>query len=322
MLPTFDLNFPRVWPETGLVATFRAEPADFVVEELVGFEPSGAGEHGCFHIEKTGHNTVWVAKALAERFGVAMADVGYCGLKDRHAITRQWFSVRVPTGGDIDLSGWDVPGVRVLAASRHSRKLRPGEHAGNRFVIRLRQIEGDHDTLSERFLQVSSQGVPNYFGEQRFGRDAGNLIQAHAMAGVHPTVWRQRKHQFALAAIRSWLFNQVLAERVRQGTWNVCVEGEPTGTPSGPLWGRGRLASAAALGELERAVTEEYRQWRDILEHTGVSQQRRPLCLFLDDASHYWEGDDFVMTFCLPPGAFATSVIRELVRTSPALPAE
>lgn len=315
----FDLNFPHAGSVSGLTAIFRAEPADFVVEEVVEFAPSGVGEHLYLHIEKVGQNTLWVAKELAAHFGGTLTDVGYCGLKDRQAIARQWFSVRLPRGKEANLEQWHLSGVRLLSFGRHDRKLRPGEHVGNRFVIRLRQVEGEHEQLNQCFAQVSLQGVPNYFGEQRFGRGGSNLLQAQSMVDAHPSVWRQRKHQFALASIRAWLFNQVLAERVRQGTWCVCVDGDPDSLPTGPLWGRGRLTSSAALNELECQVTAAFPQWRNVLEHTGVSQQRRPLCLLLAEAEQWWEGSDCLVSFLLPPGTFATSVIRELVSVRPAV---
>jgi tRNA pseudouridine13 synthase len=308
----FDLNFSRACSPTGASALFRVEPSDFVVEEQLGFDLTGSGEHLCLHIEKVGQNSLWVAKQLAGHFGVRMNDVGYCGLKDRQAVARQWFSVR--TGARVDgLSGDLFEGVRVLEGRRHAKKLRQGEHAGNAFTIRLRSIVGDRALLQERFQLIAKEGVPNYFGEQRFGINGGNLEQAAQLATEHPSVWRQRQHQFALSAIRAWIFNCVLAERVKDNSWQVLQEGDPEDHPSGPLWGRGRLASKGELLNLEERVVDQYSSWRNVLEHIGVAQERRQLRLLPDNMTFEWCGANGVLTFSLPSGTFATSVIRELL---------
>jgi tRNA pseudouridine13 synthase len=159
----------------------RVEPGDFRVDEVLGFEPSGAGEHAFLFVEKIGANTEWVARRIAEKAGVAPIAVGYAGLKDRHAVTRQSFSVQLPGRDDPDWSSLAIPGVRVLAASRHDRKLKRGSHRGNRFRIRVRDVEGDRERVESRIAVIRERGVPNYFGEQRFGRDAGNVDLAREM---------------------------------------------------------------------------------------------------------------------------------------------
>jgi tRNA pseudouridine13 synthase len=164
-------------PVTGRI---RVEPGDFRVDEELGFEPTGAGEHAFLLVEKIEANTEWVAKRLAGKAGVAPMNVGYAGLKDRHAITRQSFSVHLPGRPDPDWSALAIPGVRVLAASRHEKKLKRGAHRGNRFRIRVRDVDGDRGAVEQRLALIRERGVPNYFGEQRFGRDAGNIAQARA----------------------------------------------------------------------------------------------------------------------------------------------
>ena len=246
-----------------LTATLRREPGDFQVEELLGFEASGEGEHAFLLIEKSGANTEWVARRLADIAGVAPAAVGYAGLKDRHAVTRQAFTVQLPGRADPDWGSADIPGVRVLAASRHQRKLKRGAHRGNRFRIRLRDVHGEHAAVEAKLAAIHAQGVPNYFGEQRFGRDGGNLALAEALfAGKRmPRVQRG----FALSAARSELFNAVLATRVADASWDRALDGEvfmldgshaifgpePSDDglaqrlaaldihPTGPLWGGG-----------------------------------------------------------------------------------
>jgi tRNA pseudouridine13 synthase len=230
-------------------------------------------------------------------------------------MTRQWFSVAVNAKKTLDPAAVIIEGVKVLDVIRHDKKLRPGMHRGNQFVIRLRDVEGDASLLTQRFETVCQQGVPNYFGEQRFGRAAGNLELAVTLQDQHPSVWRERQYQFALSAIRSWLFNTVLAARVANGTWQECVSGEPMEWPTGPLWGRGRLASAAELQDTEKTLLASFPEWQNILEHTGVQQERRALKLMPSNGRQHWEGRDWVVTFDLPPGTYATCVLRELLQT-------
>jgi tRNA pseudouridine13 synthase len=315
----------------------RAQPADFRVDEVLGFEPSGAGEHAFLLIEKEGANTEWVARQLAIAADVAPMVVGFAGLKDRHAITRQTFTVQLPGRIDPDWTSLTIPGVRVLAATRHNRKLKRGAHRGNRFRIRLRDVCGDRDAVESRLATLRERGVPNYFGEQRFGRDGQNVALAHALFGGRRMPRPQRS--IALSAARSQLFNKVLAVRVAAANWDRALEGDVwmlAGThaifgpeawndelaqrlaaldihPTGPMWGRGELRSTAATQALERATIEEEAALARGLEQAGLEQERRALRLAVGDLAHTWEADDVLVTeFTLGSGAFATTVLREL----------
>jgi tRNA pseudouridine13 synthase len=321
-------------PVTGRI---RVEAGDFRVDEDLGFEPTGAGEHALLFVEKIEANTEWVAKRLAEKAGVAPMAVGYAGLKDRHAITRQNFSVHLPGKADPDWSALAIPGVRVLAASRHDRKLKRGAHRGNRFRIRVRDVEGDREAVERRLALIRERGVPNYFGEQRFGRDAGNIAQARAyFAGT-----RMRKHEigFALSAARSLLFNAVLATRVADDSWDSALDGDVwmlAGThsifgpepwtvdlarrlaafdidPTGPLIGAGELRTTGLVRAIEEGAIAPYRDLADGLARAGLVQQRRALRLAVEGLAHEWESDGaLVVELRLPAGAFATVVLREL----------
>ncbi len=308
----FGLDFPRAWPNLDARAAFRSEPEDFFVDEKLGFALAGDGEHLCLHIEKRQQNTVAVAKQLAEQAGLRQMDVGYCGLKDRHAVTRQWFSLYLGQR-ELDWQSLRLDGCTILAAGRHDRKLRPGQHTGNRFVIRLRNVEGDLPELEQRWYEIAGMGVPNYFGEQRFGRGGSNLLRASELLPLHARQWRERKNQFAVSAIRAWLFNAVLADRVQAGDWREAVAGEPQPLASGPLWGRGRPLSSDALREREDRLLAPYAAFCEKLEHVGLQQERRPLLLLPADASACREGNDWVLGFSLPPGTYATAVLRELL---------
>jgi tRNA pseudouridine13 synthase len=159
----------------------RGTPEDFFVEELPGFEPSGAGEHLLLTVEKRGMNTAFAAKRIAEWAGVAESAIGYAGIKDRHAVTRQAFSVWIPKKVAPAIDALQSDELQVLGHAWHSRKLPRGALAGNRFVLALRGIEGEREAIEQRLQAISMRGVPNYFGEQRFGRGGGNVQQAVAM---------------------------------------------------------------------------------------------------------------------------------------------
>lgn len=301
----------------------RAEPADFQVDEVLGFEPSGQGEHDFLHIRKTGVNTAQLAKQIAELAGVKPMDVGYAGLKDRHAVTSQWFSVYRPKGETPDWSQLAGEQVNVLAVARHHQKLRRGQHTANQFKLVIRNCVGEPELVAEYMQAIETKGVPNYFGPQRFGFGGGNLQAAQRLLVEKKPVRNRQLKGLYLSAARSYLFNQVLRARVTDGSWRVLEAGDVASEladqmPTGPLWGRGRLASSERIGELESALSNKFADWCHGLEYAGLKQERRPLCLPVADLK--WSlreeaGDRFQIdvAFLLPVGGYATCVIREMV---------
>jgi len=313
--PEFPLNFAHAYKILAGSAELKTEPEDFVVvEEFDEASFSGAGEHVCLQIRKRGQNTRWIAAALAEVAGVAERDIGFCGMKDRHAVTTQWFSVA--HADEWRMSPLAIPDCEVLQVVRHQRKLRRGSHRGNNFAIRLRNVSESIDVaiLDERLALIAKSGVPNYFGEQRFGIAGQNLVEADRLLRRG----RQRKmggrQGIFLSAARSYLFNQVLSERVKQQSWSQVLDGEVI--PQGPLWGRGRSASKGALAELENRVLADFQPWCNALEHLGLDQQRRDLLLRLSQFEWHWQGRDLCLSFALPVGTYATSVLRELLEVN------
>jgi tRNA pseudouridine13 synthase len=313
-------QWPHAYPASGASATLKVLNEDFSVTELPLQLPCGEGEHLWLDIEKNGANTAFVAQQLAAAAGVNEWDVGYAGLKDRHAITRQWFSIYLPKGETPDLTQLQHPEFKVLAQSRHVKKLRPGDLQGNRFRIVLRDVTGDHDAIEANLKAVASQGVPNYFGAQRFGHDGGNVEQGRAMLAREIRVRNPKKKGIYLSAVRSFVFNEVLALRIQQGLWGKALPGDVTdeaGRPTGPLWGRGRVSTTDQAQALENGVAERHATLCDGMEHAGLDQERRALVASPADMSWEWpQGDQLVLAFSLPAGTYATSVLNEILRTA------
>jgi tRNA pseudouridine13 synthase len=327
-------------------AVIRQRPEDFQVDEELGFEPSGDGEHLLIHLRKRNTNTHWLAGQLARHAGLPSKEVSYAGLKDRHAVTTQWFSLRLAGRAEPDWSGLDSAQVEILAVHRHKRKLRRGALRGNRFNLLLRHLEADQGALDQRLQGLRRGGMPNYFGEQRFGHDYQNLNRFDELLCNGP---RRRidphLRGLLISAVRSQLFNEVLAERIERGCWKTPLAGDcfmldgsrsfffyddaedpdlvsrcETGDihPSGPLWGRGLVPVSGLAAELETSVLSPFVLWRERLEHLGLAQERRSLRLPLDDLEWQFEPAQASLriSFFLPAGAFATVLLRELLKVS------
>jgi tRNA pseudouridine13 synthase len=326
----------------------RARPEDFLVEEQLGFDPDGEGDHLLLRVRKTGANTEWAARRLARVAGVSVSTVGYAGLKDRNAVTLQWFSIPRPREGVPDWSALEDEGIEVLESHPHRRKLKRGALIGNRFGILVRDVEPSTPGLDERVAMIRSHGIPNYFGEQRFGHAESNLARAHALfAG---TAGRVPRHQSGLwlSAARSQIFNEILAERVGRGDWDRPLDGEClqlSGSnsyfraeaiddalkarcgemdihPTGALWGKGELPSGGAVRQLEEAVGERFPTWCEGLATFGLVQERRALRLPVADLGVERVDDGLMLRFSLPAGAYATTVLRELIDVATRSPSD
>lgn len=299
----------------------------------------GEGEHLWLHIEKTGLTTPQAASMLAKHYGVRPRDVGYAGLKDRWARTRQWFSVPAPVTAPLPPPP-RAEGLCCLTAMRHRRKLRRGAHGGNRFELKLRGFRGDRDEVAADLERIGREGCPNYFGEQRFGRNDGNLELARGLFGGR-RMRRGTQRGMALSAARSDLFNAVLAARVADGSWNRLLDGEAAALdgsrsvfrvedaadkalqerlaafdihPSGPLPGRGGNAVRGAAADFEASVLKPYAAAVEALAGLGVEAARRPLRLRPENSTWKWpDARTLTLGFDLPPGAFATVVLREVL---------
>jgi len=341
--PTRALPFAFGGPP--LRGVLRASPEDFIVEEDLGWQPSGSGEHAFLTLRKRGLNTTDLARRIARVACVPALAVGFAGMKDRHALTTQSFSVQLAGTAMPDWGLLEGDGVEVLAVTRHARKIRRGALAGNRFRLCVRGLAGDPAPALAMLGRVVREGVPNYFGAQRFGRDGGNLAAADGLLAGRGRRPGREQQGIYLSAARSWLFNRVLALRVGAGCWGVGIDGDvlmlegshsqfhhdsadgelPARLadldlhPTGPLPGRaGRaLTPQGEAAALEAAAQAPWVHWVEGLARLGVDAERRALRMQVH--APQWELQAGVLTlgFTLGAGAYATAVLRELVATDP-----
>lgn len=324
----------------------RSQKSDFKVFEQLPFSPIGEGEHLFIHIRKTGANTVFVARELAKYFKVKEQLVSYAGLKDRFAVTEQWFGVHVPGKQLFDLQDLDIEGVEVLEYARHNKKLRTGALTGNRFELILRNVT-NLEELQHRWKDIVAQGVPNYFGEQRFGIDGGNIDRALSLfSGTK--VKDKKKRGMYLSAARSCIFNSIISERIQQNIFAQLQQGDVlmlSGTQSvfhldevdesilqrfidkdvditATMWGAGELMTSDKPKALEEKVSEKYNEFSLGLSRFGLKQERRRIRLLVKDAdiqvlNNAQNSENNLpsvkVNFTLPAGSYATTVLRELI---------
>lgn len=317
-------------------AQIRCQLTDFFVKEIIGFEPSGEGEQQFLFVRKSGMNTADVAERLAKDAGVKAMNVSWSGRKDKFAVTEQWFSVHLP--GKESVTFQKHPDYEILQSIRHRKKLRSGSHRANYFEIVLRNCSRTRDVWESRLLKVKSQGFPNYFGEQRFGRGFSNIDRAGRLFNIQLKRVKRQQKSMILSAARSWLFNHVCSERIRNGTWQSVLDDDKLileGTSSfftasngeedterlvsgdvhtsGPLWGRVRVEDQNALYRRECHCLSSLQELMNGLESAGMKMERRALRSFAHDLQWHWLDTDVLkLTFYLNKGVFATSLIREI----------
>ncbi len=335
MTPTL----PRVLGRPPARALLRVEPEDFQVREILGFAPEGSGQHRMLWVEKREVTTEQVARALGRLAGVPPVAVGYAGLKDRHALTWQWFSIDLAGRTEPDWTALELPGARVLAAHPHRRKLARGALQGNAFLVRLRAVSGDRGAVERRLQWLSREGFPNYFGEQRFGHESRNVERVRAWFAGRLRPRGRHERGLLLSSARSLLFNRVLAARVADGSWNRLLSGEAPMLdgrralfrlhqpdahsrarcraldihPTGPLWGRGETLVSGALGRWETWLCRRDTLLVEGLERAGVAAARRALRARAAELEWSWQGDSLELAFRLTAGTYATALLREVV---------
>jgi tRNA pseudouridine13 synthase len=339
-----DLNYLHGKPLS--LGVIKSKPEDFQVVEDLGYSPDGEGEHVLVRIRKQGCNTTFVAEAIAKYLKISSRDLSYAGMKDRHAVTEQTLCFRLPGKSMPDFSNLNLPGCDILSVARHQRKIRTGALAGNAFKIILREIS-QPQLLAQRLSMIEREGVPNYFGEQRFGHQQHNLTLARQWAGNTVQMRDKKKRGLLLSAVRSAFFNQVTSERLRQqgnlnrlmdgdavqlvrsGSWFVAEEGsEEWGDIqqrlhqqqlriTGPLPGLNKKSVVNRALQLEQTILAKELQLLQLLEREKVEAARRALLVIPSGLQYEWLSQDSLqLQFWLPAGSYATSLVRELIRTS------
>lgn len=336
----YSLDWPRAYGIPNATATFKLFPEDFQVNELFEGQFSGEGEHIVLKIEKRGLTTEEVVKSLARLISKPIKLISYAGLKDKQALTTQWLSIHAP--GEIinGIETLEAPGWKTLECTRHNKKLRPGFLSGNYFTITLRNVANETD-LIHRIEQIKLKGVPNYFGEQRFGRDGGNLIKAEEMLVQGRKVKDKFLKAMYFSAARAWLYNLILSRRVKDSSWNQPLSGdvmqlsgsnsifitdknmdeqllkrisEKDISPACPLPGKSKnLVKGSAL-QIINKVYAEWSAWLDGLEKNGLEEAWRANILHAKQIEYTIKQDTLELSFVLPAGSYATVILRELVQ--------
>lgn len=317
-------------------AIFKQYPQDFIVTETLSFTPTGEGENLLLLIEKVQLNTQQVCEYLAKFFNKRLRDIGYAGLKDKQSISRQWFSIQVNRNDELDFANFGNEQIQLINSVRHQRKLRVGALKDNHFSITLRKVT-DTAALLAALKEVKQNGVPNYFGLQRFGFKGNNLNWANRMAAGE--VLKNKKLKgFALSASRSYLFNEYLSQKLATSSITTVSEGEVymlSGSNSffsdqdlttmqgridsgdiglsGPLFGAGESTATDQVAEVEQQIQNQHPKWLNMLVENKVDFDRRRLHLKPQNLQWSIEGDAVKIEFNLPTGSFATAVLRECV---------
>ncbi|WP_102127056.1 tRNA pseudouridine(13) synthase TruD [Deinococcus planocerae] len=320
----------------GTRGRLRARPEDFRVEELPAYPLSGEGEHLYLHLEKTGHTTAHVVRELCAQLGVRDRDVGVAGLKDRHAVTTQWVSV--PAKYEERLPAFGMEGVRVLETARHTNKLGLGHLRGNRFVVRVREAPGAADTAADTLALLVARGVPNYFGPQRFGLRGLNAEEGLRVLRGESRLRDPRVRRFLTTSVQSLVFNRFLSLRLERDLFDRLLAGDmakkhDTGgvflvedphaespraergevSATGTLFGKKARPLTLDAGELEREALSEFGLTPEVF--ASRRGDRRLTRVFLEGAELRPGEDGYTVAFTLPRGSFATSVLRELMKT-------
>ncbi|GBF04053.1 pseudouridylate synthase [Deinococcus aerius] len=321
-------------PGTG--GRLRAGPEDFRVEEVPAYGLSGEGEHLFVLLEKTGHTTAHVLRELGAQLGVRDRDVGVAGLKDRHAVTTQWISL--PGKFEERLPAFQLEGVRILETRRHGNKLGLGHLRGNRFVVRVRDAAGKADQAAATLTLLTAKGVPNYFGPQRFGLHGLNAEEGLRVLRGESRLRDPRVRRFLTTSVQSLVFNRFLSLRLERGLFDRLLAGDmakkhDTGgvflvedaeveTPraqrgevsaTGTLFGKKTKPLTLDAGELERGALATFGLTPEVF--ASRRGDRRLTRIFPEGAQVQPEEDGYTVAFTLPKGSFATSVLRELMKT-------
>ncbi len=341
-MPFDPIRPPMLTPDLpGVGGRIRVRPDDFEVEEVPSYEPSGAGDHLYLWVEKRDVGPEFFSRTIAQRAGVPVGAVGTAGLKDRHAVTRQWVSV--PKEAEPRLKQIDGDGIRVLSVSRHTNKLKPGHLRGNKFRLLIRDADRSKaDALAAILDRIRTHGLPNFYGPQRFGRDGSTIeLGFDCLFGKQRRRVRPFQFKFALSAVQSVLFNDCLSARLTDGLLRTVLPGDvmmkwPFGgifvaedvaaeqprfdaretVTGGPMFGGRMFASGGVAAEREAKVLTDRALSPAAFAGFGklLSGTRRHNLVYLDDLTAEWEPDGLRLAFTMPSGSYATVVLREVMK--------
>ncbi|MBS0151548.1 MAG: tRNA pseudouridine(13) synthase TruD [Nitrospira sp.] len=334
----------------GIGGRIRSVPEDFQVEERPLYLPCGEGEHLYITITKRGLSTPDLVRRLSSTLGIKAQAIGVAGLKDARAVTTQMISLQGVSSEQVAGLSVDDTILNVTTLGRHRNRLRTGHHAGNRFRLVIRHV-ADHatDSVPAVLHQLSARGVPNYFGPQRQGKDGANYQTGAAL--LHDARRREKMNRnqriWYLNTYQSFLFNRILARRIDQidrlfsGDWamkqdnGACFQVDDAEkeqpradrfeiSPTGILFGSRVSWAGGEPGTVEEAVITEAGATKDALitaaKACGFRGERRALRVPLTELNWALSGNVLTLSFGLPPGAYATSVLRELMKTTPSTP--
>ncbi|QLB19599.1 tRNA pseudouridine(13) synthase TruD [Mannheimia granulomatis] len=331
-----QLNYLYSAPQ--VLGRLKAEFTDFIVREELGYDLAGEGEFVIVKIRKTNANTLFVGEKLAKFVGISEREMSYAGLKDRHAVTEQWFCLHLAGKETPDFSTFKCEGVEILEVTRHNRKIRVGSLLGNHFELLLRDVKENEDLIL-RLHQLQAVGFPNYFTEQRFGRDGHNLTQALRWARGEITVKDRKKRSFYLSAARSEVFNLVVSQRIADGLMNkvlendyvqlagsnsfFCVKKEEVEETQLRLTQNDVLLSAPLIGEksleavanpTERQIIEQHATLVELMKKERMNTARRAMLCKPKNLTWQFEQEGLRLTFFLESGSYATGLVRELIQ--------
>jgi tRNA pseudouridine13 synthase len=341
MTTTFDSLFPTL-NSTTAHGDIRISAKDFKVIEQLELNFTESGEHWWFYIEKTNSNTAWVATQLASACKVPARQVGYAGMKDRHAVTQQWFSVQLPKITDIQTIQTKLPDeVKILEHHWHQSKIKTGQLKCNEFSLTIRNIRGDQTTIEENITRVVQQGVPNYFGPQRFGHNMNNIQQAQDWFAGKIRVNNKKQRGILISTARSHIFNLIVAHRIRHNLWQQVITGDilqldrshswfPASDAAktelsqrlhdfdihitAALWGEDEVQSTGQCAALENSIADTLPGYQSGFTQHRVKQDRRALRIHPGELYFQWKKDILQLNFKLSPGAYATCVLREILQ--------
>lgn len=329
-----------VYPYGPVVASavLKSRPVDFEVSEELGFEPAGEGEHLFLLVEKSGLSTQDLIGCIARDYSLDQKFIGYSGLKDKHALTRQWLSLHLP-GKNPAYGLIEGNGYKVIKQARHTRKLRPGSHDYNAFKVLLRDVVGFSEQTREQLDAIAGRGFANYFGTQRFGRQQDNVKQA--LVELPRRRLKRSRRSLLISALRSYLFNRVLAQRIRLGHWDLPLDGDVfmlRGTHSiftdrlddalvdryrlldiastGSLYGAGRNLLNGEPRSIEAQVYAACEEITSCLDQQGAKLQMRALRAVVNNFSYDYDSGNrsLLLKADLASGCYMTALIEHFIK--------